>query len=74
MKYLRLSEVPEYVLQLTGMTIIRQTIYNWAYRGRLVDRNNPDSERIRLQTTKFESGSKVIYTSEEWVEDFLREL
>ena len=66
---LMLSEIPPLVKALTGVSVSRQTVYNWKTTGR---RALSDPERIvRLQTV-VRAGR--VFTTREWVQDFLREV
>lgn len=56
---MRLSEVPDYVFKRTGRRVSRQTIYNWASKGR---------EGVKLRTT-LKIGQ--MFTLEGWVDAFI---
>ncbi len=64
---IRLIDVPVLLIQLTGMTRSRATIYNWATKGRRGYAN----EYIHLKTVK---RLGTIFTTKDWVMDFIREI
>ena len=65
---MKLVDVPARVNDLTGASISRQTVYNWASKGRKVFRTG---EAVHLKV-KLKAGQ--LFTTEKWVRDFLTKI
>ncbi len=61
---IRLADVQAMIMELTGQTRSRATIYNWATKGR----RGGDEQRIKLKTTR---RLGVYYTTRKWVLEFI---
>jgi len=64
---IKLADVPALLLELAGVTRTKATVYLWANKGR----PSYAGKRIKLQTTR---KIGTLYTTREWVENFLRGL
>ncbi len=64
---IRLIDVPALLTKLTGTTRGRATIYNWATKGRRGYAN----EFIKLKIVR---RLGTMFTTEEWVMDFIKEI
>ena len=64
---IKLGKAPAKVLELTGVTRTRETIYQWAKYGR----NAQDGTMIKLRTVR---RLGQLYTTQKWLEDFIRKL
>ncbi len=65
-KLIKLVGVPERVKELTGINISRQTVYNWASKGRKMG-----GECFRLKV-RLHVGQ--LFTTEKWIRNFLTEI
>ncbi len=65
--YLALSKVPAKVKELSGVTRGRQTIYNWAQKGRI-------DQQGTMRKLKTEVRCGQVYTTMEWLLDFMRNM
>ncbi|MBE3139523.1 MAG: hypothetical protein IMZ53_02965 [Thermoplasmata archaeon] len=61
----RIKDVPKIVLELTGLVRQRICCYQWINEGRRAY----DGSLIHLKTTK---RNGYMYTTRQWVEDFIR--
>ena len=59
---LKPSDVPQYISRTYGMTVTRQTVYNWIRNGK---------KGQKLRTTE-QLGQ--LFTAKEWVNDFVSSL
>ena len=59
-----LNDIPKLILELTGVTICRATVYNWVKSGR----NNYVGGKATLKTTR-RLGRH--YSTKSWVLDFI---
>ncbi len=64
---MRLVDVPAMLLELTGTSRNRATIYNWATKGR----HSHIGEKIKLKTT---TRLGMMMTTREWVNEFIRKI
>lgn len=64
---IRLCDVPKLLTELAGVTRTRATVYLWSSKGI----PGYDGTKVRLKTTR---RLRRLYTTKEWVENFLREL
>ena len=64
---IKLTDVPALLIELVGVTRTRATMYNWARWGAKAY----DGRTIKLRT---ERRINTLYTTREWVEEFLRRL
>lgn len=63
---IKLDDVPRLLLELTGVTRCRSTVYQWVVKGRL---NYTDSAMIKL---KVSTRLGRYYTTRAWVEEFIK--
>jgi hypothetical protein len=66
-RYIRLQDVPRVLLELTGQTRCRATIYNWVCKGK----RGYDNVVIKL---KIKKTLGMMFTTREWVVDFIQKL
>ena len=59
--------VCQLLLELSGVTRCRATVYSWIKKGRI----NCTGQMIKLKATK---RLGMYYTTREWVKDFIREI
>jgi len=64
---IKIADVPKLVYELTGLIRSRSAIYQWIKAGRL----SYSDERIKLKTVK---RLGFLYTTREWIEEFIRGL
>lgn len=64
---IRIADIPELLLKLTGVTRTRQTVYEWIHHGR----RTYDGRLIVLKTTK---RLGRLFTTKQWLEKFVKEL
>lgn len=62
--YIKLNGVSKLLLELTGVTRIRGTIYHWVKHGRI----DSNGKMLRLKATK---RLGTYYTTRQWVLDFI---
>lgn len=62
---IKLNDVPKLLLELSGVTRGRATIYLWVRHGRA----NNVGETVKLHATK---RLGTWYTTRQWVEDFIK--
>ena len=65
--YIKLNDVPKLILELTGVTRVRATIYNWVWKGRL----NYAGDMIKLKASR---RLGIHYTTKAWVLKFIEEI
>lgn len=63
---LKLAEVPDYILNKTGVKRSRQTIYNWVDKGVTIEKQ---TYRLQIET---HAGQK--FTKATWVDEFIARL
>ncbi len=64
--WLRVKDIGPYVEYRTGVGVHRTTVYHWIHKGRLAY----SGETVKLRVEKKRC---IFVTTEEWVDDFLRE-
>jgi len=64
--WLRIPDIPKYVFATVGIKISRSTAYYWVNIGR----TTYDNRRIML---KSQERLFINYTTEEWVDEFIKE-
>lgn len=64
---IKLDNVPKLLLELTGVTRVRSTVYNWVQKGRA----NYTGQIIKLKATR---RLGLLYTTRQWVLDFVQEI
>lgn len=64
---IKLDDVCKLLLELTGVTRCRATVYSWVTKGR----ENYVGQIIKLKTTR---RLRRFYTTKEWVKNFIREI
>ena len=67
-KLLKLVEVPAIVLKMTGLTVSRQTVYNWASIGRRL-RGTQDHVHLKVMRKIGQ-----LFTTEKLIHNFLIEI
>ncbi len=63
-EYIRLNSVPKLLLELTGVTRIRGTVYHWVKYGRI----DSSGKMLKLKARK---RLGTYYTTRQWVLDFI---
>ncbi len=61
---IKLSDVPKLIVELSGVTRVRSTIYGWVLRGR----GDSHGSVIKLKTTR---RLGALYTTKAWVLEFI---
>jgi hypothetical protein len=65
--YIKLQDAVEYIHKLTGVRVPKPTLYSWSRDGKATY----DGQRAKLKTTvRFGR----LYTREDWVDEFLRQV
>ena len=65
--FIKLSEVPSLILEITGVTRGKNTVYVWVKHGRLTT----DGRLLKLKAKK---RFNAYYTTREWVEEFIGQM
>ncbi len=64
---MKLDDIPKLILELTGVTVCRATVYNWTKNGR----QNYVGGMTKLKTTR---RLGRYYSTKQWVLDFIKEI
>jgi hypothetical protein len=66
-KLLKLADVPAYILKISGVLVKVRVIYDWIHKGK----KRYTGHKLKLRATQ---RCGIWFTTEGWVQKFLREL
>lgn len=66
-KLLRIRDVPDIILKIAGVTRSKETVYLWARNGVI----GYAGDKLKLKTVR---RAGHLFTTREWVEDFIRRM